>query len=76
MSLPLQWRHNYDYSGGMVTDFGAHHIDIVHWALGMDESGPVEFENISATLPKADALYNTATDFHFECPFALSQSIF
>ena len=68
--LPLQWRHNYDYSGGMVTDFGAHHIDIVHWALGMDESGPVKIENISATLPKADVLYNTATDFHFECVYA------
>ena len=65
--LPLQWRHNYDYSGGMVTDFGAHHIDIVHWALDMDSSGPTKIEKISGTLPKATELYNTASDFHFEC---------
>ncbi|MFT4640035.1 MAG: putative dehydrogenase [Verrucomicrobiales bacterium] len=64
--LPRQWRHNYDYSGGMVTDFGAHHIDIVQWALDMDTSGPVKFENFSATLPDKSELYNTATSFHFE----------
>ena len=67
---PLNWRHNYDYSGGMVTDFGAHHLDIVQWALDMDQSGPVRFFNPKATLPPATALYNTATEFHFEAEYA------
>jgi predicted dehydrogenase len=68
--LPLNWRHNYDYSGGMITDWGAHHIDIVQWALGMDESGPVKIENIRGTVPAPGDLYNTATTFHFECIYA------
>jgi len=37
-----QWRYYWDYCGGGMTDWGAHHFDIAQWALGMDESGPVE----------------------------------
>ena len=37
-----QWRAYREYSGGGHTDMGAHHYDIAQWALGMDQSGPVE----------------------------------
>lgn len=39
---PFNWRAYRDFSGGMMTDWGAHHLDIAQWGLGMDESGPVE----------------------------------
>lgn len=40
------FRFYWDYSGGQMTNWGAHHLDIAQWGLGMDDSGPVE---ISAT---------------------------
>src|SRR5262249_22885479 len=45
------WRLYREYSGGMMTDWGAHHFDIAQWGLGMDESGPVEI--IPPDEPKA-----------------------
>jgi predicted dehydrogenase len=37
------WRRFLDYGGRKNGDWGAHHFDIIQWALGMDASGPVEF---------------------------------
>lgn len=37
------WRSYWEYCSRKFGDWGAHHFDIVQWALGMDESGPVEF---------------------------------
>lgn len=67
--LPLQWRHNFNFSGGMITDFGAHHIDIAQWGMDRESTGPVELKNVKGTMPAKDALYNTATAFHYEAVF-------
>ena len=37
------WRCFWEYGSRKNGDWGAHHFDIIQWALGMDDSGPVEF---------------------------------
>jgi predicted dehydrogenase len=37
------WRKYKEYAGGILSDWGAHMFDIAQWGLGMDESGPVQF---------------------------------
>jgi predicted dehydrogenase len=51
------FRFFWDYSGGQQTNFGAHHLDIAQWGLGMDESGPVSVEGSAVFNP--DGWYET-----------------
>ncbi len=57
-----------DYSGGMLTDWGAHLIDIAQWGHNTEYTGPVEVEG-RGEFP-LDGLYNTATQFNIEYVYA------
>ncbi len=41
-ALQFGWMGWRDFSGGEMTNWGAHGLDQIQWALGMDETGPVE----------------------------------
>ncbi|HYP16977.1 MAG TPA: Gfo/Idh/MocA family oxidoreductase [Opitutus sp.] len=56
-----------DYAAGQVTNWGTHYIDIAQWALGADESGPVEVEG-HGEFPTT-GLFTTATKVDFTCRY-------
>jgi predicted dehydrogenase len=62
------WRWMRDFSGGQITDWAGHNIDIAHWGLGLDRTGPVE---ISATGTFAEKdLFNVITTFDINLKYA------
>ena len=50
-----------DYSGGMLTDWGAHYVDTAQWANNSDTSGPMSVEGKGEFL--SGDIYNTANTF-------------
>lgn len=51
-----------EYSGGMMTDWGAHHNDIAQWGMGTDRSGPMAIEAIG-TRKFGHNCYNAFQEF-------------
>ncbi len=75
-----EFRWWYEYSGGKLTDWGAHHIDIAQWAIGQlgEGMGPTQVEPVAADhpvelrggMPVQDDRYNCATTFHVKASFS------
>ena len=61
------WRWIMDYSGGQLTDWAGHHIDIAHWGLGLDRTGPIEIEG-KGVYPK-EGIYDAPTAYKFTCKY-------
>lgn len=86
-----EFRWFYEYSGGKMTDWGAHHIDIAQWALGLDRTGPttiVAKGNFPPVVPANFAwdeflegkltlpnAFNTALKFSIDLKFANGATI-
>ncbi len=74
-----EFRWWYEYSGGKLTDWGAHHVDIAMWALALNgqtegpvsiggtAEHPVEFED---GVPQQQDRYNTSNKFDLTTRFA------
>ncbi|HUT23807.1 MAG TPA: Gfo/Idh/MocA family oxidoreductase [Sumerlaeia bacterium] len=61
------WRWILDYSGGQLTDWAGHHIDIAHWGLGFDRTGPIEIEG-KGEYPES-GLYDVPISYKFTCKY-------
>ncbi len=68
------FRNWHEYSGGKLTDWGAHHVDIACWALGASDTGPSKITPVEFKLPVeykdgnpvVDDQYNAATSFRIK----------
>jgi predicted dehydrogenase len=58
----VKFRYWWDYSGGTMTDWGAHHNDIALWGLGRERSGPVSVEG-AATVEPIDGGFTAASQY-------------
>lgn len=63
----LYFRYWYDYSGGTMTDWGAHHNDIARWAV--NELGPVTVEGTPLTQPIPGG-YTAFSDYEVNYTYA------
>jgi predicted dehydrogenase len=62
------WRWILDYSGGQLTDWAGHHIDIANWGAGLEHTGPVEITG--AGVYPVDGIYNVPVEYDFLCKYA------
>ena len=61
------FRYWYDYSGGTMTDWGAHHNDIAYWAIGILAPEHVESKRLSEPIPGG---YTTIADYSVKYTYA------
>ena len=71
-----RFRFHYDYSGGQITNFGAHCNDMAHWGMNLDTGGPVEVECQGAGFLPEGSLFNTATETRFRCKYENGVELF
>ena len=59
----------YPFSGGQMTDWGAHHNDIAQWGNGTERSGPVEIsgKSLREMIPGG---YEAASKYQIDCKYA------
>jgi myo-inositol 2-dehydrogenase/D-chiro-inositol 1-dehydrogenase len=62
------WLRIDSYCLGMITGWGAHHVDIAHWGMGTEYTGPIEIEG-KAEFP-TKGLWNVHGPYHIEAKYA------
>ncbi len=64
------WLRIRDYGHGMITGWGAHHIDIAHWGIDAEYTGPVEIEGKAEYPDPAKSLWDVHGPFNITYTYA------
>ncbi|MBP8131671.1 MAG: Gfo/Idh/MocA family oxidoreductase [Candidatus Hydrogenedentes bacterium] len=62
------WRWVMDFGGGRIMDWVGHHLDIAHWGLGLDRTGPLLVEG-TGVIPRG-GVWDAPTDYDCTCTYA------
>ncbi|SDL43568.1 Predicted dehydrogenase [Catalinimonas alkaloidigena] len=62
------WLRCRQFGAGMITGWGAHHVDTAHWGMGTEYTGPIEVE-AEADFPKS-GLWTVHGDFNVTAKYA------
>lgn len=73
--LRFGWMKFQDYSGGETTNWGAHGLDQIQWALGMDRTGPVEFWPMEEPRGAVAFRYANGVEVHLDLPYSGDQPL-
>lgn len=63
------WLRLNAYGAGMITGWGTHHVDIAHWGMGTELTGPVAL-TAKATWPGPDSLWDVHGKYAIELKYA------
>ncbi|RPI21117.1 MAG: gfo/Idh/MocA family oxidoreductase [Acidobacteria bacterium] len=68
------WLRCEQFGAGMITGWGVHHMDIAHWGMNMEYSGPVEIEG-TAEFPKS-GLWDVHGPYKIQAKYANGVTVF
>lgn len=62
------WRWNLNFGGGQLMDWVGHHVDIAHWGMGWDNTGPIEVDG-KGEYPERSAVWNSTEKYWVNCKY-------
>jgi predicted dehydrogenase len=62
------WRWILDYSGGQLTDWAGHHVDIANWGAGLENTGPVEISGKG--IYPVEGIYNVPVEYDITAKYS------
>ena len=64
------WLRLEQFGAGMITGWGSHHLDIAHWGMDTELTGPIEIEGKATFPPSGSGLWNVHGDFLVNAKYA------